>query len=158
MAKKKIAVEERTEKLQIPVSRALADRLAEHAKAMNWTQANLAAALLEFAAEDFTKIARLLRTRVRTLSEKGENPGLLDTERNSEVRLQVPLVPSVIESIEVAADALNHTPVRLAALLLDCSLTDQRWFLKFFETKYGKAFLKVFGWKPKPYESAVAEE
>lgn len=157
MPKKKPVVEERTEKLQIPVSRELADQLATHAKTMEWTQGKLAAVLLEFATEDFSKMAKLLRVRLDALQKHRNAPGMLCAANNSETRLQVLLTPTDVESIETAADALNHTPVRLAALLLDCSLADQKWFLHVLETKFGKAFLKMLGWKPKPYESAEAD-
>lgn len=157
MPKRKPPTEERTEKRQIPVSQSLADELAKHARAMEWTQGTLSAVLLEFATESPKKVQQLVSTRLEALQKTKAPPGLLRAANNSETRLQVLLMPSVIEKLEVYGDAFNHTPVRMAALLLDCSLANEKWFMQVLETKLGKNFMKLLGWRPQSYESAETE-
>jgi hypothetical protein len=76
-------------KLQIPVSRELADELSRWAKEMEWTQGRLAAVLLEFGSDDRVKIGKWLTKRVAACTGPGVGPGWLQKGSNSEVRLQV---------------------------------------------------------------------
>lgn len=157
MAKRKPASEERTVKRQIPASKSLADELAKHARAMEWTQGKLAAVLLEFATESPKKVEQLIATRLDAIQKTKSPPGFLRASNFSETRLQLLLMPSVVEKLKVYGDAFNHTHVRMASLLLDCSLSNEKWFMQVLETKLGKNLMGlVYGWKPAPYRSAEA--
>src|SRR5438105_1433920 len=105
--------------LQIPVSRELADELANWAKEMEWTQGRLAAVLLEFGSNDRARIGRWLTKRVAECTGPGMGLGWLQKGDNSAVRLQVNIKPQVAWRLEKLAIALNQTTVRVAALLID---------------------------------------
>jgi hypothetical protein len=141
-------------KLQIPVSRELADELARWAKEMEWTQGRLAAVLLEFGSDDRAKIGKWLTKRVAACTGPGLGPGWLQKGNNSEVRLQVAVSQKVAWRLEKLATALNQTTVRVAALLIDFTLCDERWVLTLLKSKFGKALWKLFGRKFEEYESA----
>lgn len=141
-------------KLQIPVSRELADELARWAKKMEYTQAHLCKVLLDFAMDDMEKIGEWLSIRAIGKRKKGIRKGWLQQGNSSEVRLQVPIPAKLAARLEELADRLNHTTVRMAALLIDFSLVDQEWGMRFVSTRLGKAVLSIFGKPPHPYESA----
>ena len=145
-------------KLQIPVSRELADELARWAREMEWTQGGLTAVLLECGSEDRARIGRWLTRRVAGCTGPSMGPGWLQKGDNSAVRLQVSVAPRVAWRLERLAIALNQTTVRVAALLIDFALCDERWMLSLVKSKFGKALRRVFGHRGKPYESAEVPE
>ncbi|QDV73806.1 hypothetical protein [Botrimarina mediterranea] len=141
-------------KLQIPVTRELADELQRWATALHLTQAELAKTLLSFALDDLDNIGRWLALRVSRKRVKGIKRGWLQRGGGEEVRLQVPIPASLKSRLDSTADDLNHTPVRMAALLIDFALADEAWAMSLLSTKFGQMFLSLFGRKPKAYESA----
>jgi hypothetical protein len=145
-------------KLQIPVSRELADELARWAKEIEWTQGHLAAVLLEFGTDDRAKIGRWLAKRAATCTRPGSGPGWLQKGDNSAVRLQVSVKPRIASRIEKLANALNQTTVRMAALLLDFAVCDEKWAMQLLKSRVGKAISKMLGKKSEQYESAEISE
>lgn len=147
-------VETETIKLQIPVSRELADELARWAKEMEWTQGRLAAVLLEFGSDDRVKIGRWLTKRVDGCTGPTLGPGWLQKGEASAVRLQVVVSRRVEWRLERLANALNQTTVRVAALLIDFALCDEKWAMTLIKSKFGRALRKMFGGRMESYESA----
>jgi hypothetical protein len=145
---------ERPIKLQIPVSRELADELARWAEEMEWTQGRLAAVLLEHGSADRSNIGKWLTKRVAQCTGPGIGPGWLQKGDNSAVRLQVSVNQRVAWRIEKLASALNQTTVRVAALLIDFALCDEKWVIRLVKSKFGKALRKLLGGKFEAYESA----
>ena len=145
---------EEPEKMQIPVSRALADELARWAKGMEWTQGHLAKVLLELGTDDRGRIGAWLNKRAEECTRPGIGPGWLQQGNNSELRLQVSVAPKIRQRIIKLANALNQTDVRMAALLLDFALCDEKWAMHLLKTKLGKAITKLFGRRTEEYESA----
>jgi hypothetical protein len=142
------------EKMQIPVSRAFADELARWAKGMEWTQGHLAKVLLELGTDDPKRIAGWLSKRARDCARPGAGPGWLQRGDNSELRLQVIVELRIRKRIKEIASALNQTDVRMAALLLDFALCDEKWAMQLLKTKLGKAVTKLLGRRTEEYESA----
>jgi hypothetical protein len=145
-------------KVQIPVSRELADELARWAKEMQLTQARLCEILLEFAMEKPNGIGEWLTVRVRGPWRKGKRAGWLQLGDNSAVRLQVSIDEKLANKIEAMANRLNQTGVRFAALLLDFALADEKFGMRVLTTTVGKSFMRLFGKLPEPYESAELED
>jgi hypothetical protein len=145
-------------KLQVPVTRDLANELARWAQSMEWTQARLGAVLLDFGSEDFAKVGRWMKVRATKARNGATGLGWLQTGNRSAVRLQLLVTKETAQRIELLANSLNQTSVRMAALLLDFALCDERWGMRVFSTTFGKAILKVFGKKPELYESAEVDD
>jgi hypothetical protein len=152
MAKK--AVDPPEVKLQIPVSRQLADELARWAQEMEWAQGHLASVLLELGTDDRGRIAQWLSKRAESCTRPETGSGWLQRGDNSAVRLQVYVKPRIAQRLEKLANALNQNTVRMAALILDFALCDEKWAMRIFKSSFGKAIRKLFGKGPEPYESA----
>lgn len=124
-------------RLQIPVSKALGEAISKIAEELERSQTWVAGKLLRVAMSDLEVVGGWLRRRAIGHGE-ARRMGWLQMGDSSEMRLQVPVSPELLKSIEELAARLNHTPVRMAALLLDFSIDDNRFLLKVFSTKLGK--------------------
>lgn len=124
-------------RLQIPVSKALADAIAKIATELERSQTWVASKLLRVAILDLEVVGGWLRRRAIGSGEV-RRMGWLQMGDSSELRLQVPVEPKVLRQIEALASRLNQTPVRMAALLLDFAIDDNRFMLRAFSTKFGK--------------------
>src|SRR4051812_10450646 len=90
-------------KLQIPVTRELADELARWAKKMELTQANLCKALLGFAMDDLANIGTWLKTRAIGKRPKWIKSGWLQEGEAIGTRLQVTVPDKLAHDIESLA-------------------------------------------------------
>lgn len=144
-------------KLQIPVTRELADELARWAQRMELTQANLCKALLSFAMDDLSNIGEWLKIRAAGKRPKWMKGGWLQRGEIIGARLQVPVPNELLERIESLAERLNQSPKKLAALLLDFSLADEKWGMRFLTTRVGRELLTLLGKKPQRFELAEVE-
>jgi hypothetical protein len=151
---KKPSSEPEIVKLQIPVSRELADQLAVHAMELDYTQARLCKVLLGWAVKDTSRIAKWLTIRLIQKRPKGAKLGWLQLSDQSAVRLQVPIQAKVAHEIEAIASNLNHTTVRMAALLLDFTMADDDLLLRLLASPSGKVITKKLGRPTEKYESA----
>lgn len=138
-------------RIQVPVSRALADKVAAMAKGFEWTQARMAAKLLELAVSDLSVVGKWLARRVSTTKRQKSWLLVGDT---SEVRLQLAIGSTVSEKVNELAVRLNHTPVRMAALLLDIAIADNDWTYRVMSTGLGLMISRAIGKTVEPYESA----
>jgi hypothetical protein len=144
-------------KLQIPVTRELADELARWARKMEVTQANLCKALLSFAMDDVPNVGEWLKIRAIGKRPKWIKAGWLQQGENLGARLQVPVASDLADRIEALASRLNQSPMKLSALLLDFSLADEKWSMRFLATRVGREFMALFGKKPQAFELAEME-
>jgi hypothetical protein len=144
-------------KLQIPVSRELADELARWAQKMQLTQANMCKALLAFAMDDLHNIGEWLKIRAIGKRPKWMKASWLQNSDNAGPRLQVLIPVELVSQIEELSNRLNQSSVKLAALLLDFSLADEKWAMRFLTTRAGHAFMALLGKKPQSFESAEIE-
>lgn len=158
MAKKSKTKEQPKVKVQIPVSRELADELARWAKALELTQGRLCETLLQFAIDDPKLVSEWLADRVYGKCSKRQKAGWLQMGDNSAVRLQVLLEERLAERIETSANRLNQSGVRYAALLLDFALADEQFAMGVLSSWLGKGLFKLFGKKPEEYESAEVQD
>lgn len=145
-------------KLQIPVTQELANELASWARKMEVTQAILCKALLSFAMDDLANIGDWFKVRSIGKRPKWIKSGWLQRGDTSATRLQVPIPAELAQRIEELALRLNHSQVRLAALLLDFSLADEKWGMRFLSTWMGKGILSILGKQAQVYESAEWKE
>lgn len=144
-------------KLQIPVSRELAEELAAHAKELEYTQARVCKVLLNWGVKDRQRIAKWLEIRMTGRRPKGVKPGWLQLSDSSAVRLQVPVPQEIVDRLEEIAADLNHTTVRMAALVIDFTLADDRFLLKFLATRPVKYITRKLGRPIEEYESAETD-
>jgi hypothetical protein len=144
-------------KLQIPVTRELADELARWARKMELTQANLCKALLSFAMDDVANIGEWLRIRAIGKRPKWIKNGWLQEGEMIGTRLQVPVPKELSDRIEALALRLNQSAMKLSALLLDFSLADEKWSMRFLTTRVGREVMALLGKKPQAFELAEME-
>lgn len=145
-------------KLQIPVTQELADELTRWARKMELTQANLCKGLLSFAMDDLPNIGDWLRVRAVGKRPKWIKSGWLQDSDNPGPRLQVSIPLELATRIDELAMRLNQSPVKLAALLLDFSLADEKWGMRFLTTRVGREVMSILGRKPQTFESAEVDE
>jgi hypothetical protein len=66
----------------------------------------------------------------------------------------VPVPDELLKKIESLAARLNQSPKKLAALLLDFALADEKWSMRFLTTRVGRELMTLLGKKPEAFELA----
>lgn len=111
-----------TVRLQIPVSKALADEMERLALKNERSVSRLGQRMIEASLNWKRDLGEWMRRRVIGPGTEKRTMGWRQSNSSTEERLQITITKDTADKLEQLADRLNHTPVRMAALLLDFAI------------------------------------
>lgn len=115
-------------RLQVPVPGEIADQLSEAAAALEKPQAAVAVMLLEEAVRSRKDFTEWLATKLLEALLPGAPKR--KASKRPEVRLELRVPVSLAKDIEALAARVDHTPVRMATLLLKAGLDENTGIIK----------------------------
>jgi hypothetical protein len=120
-------------KLQIPVPLKVAEEVAYFADRWNKTQSEMAALILEVAIDHRQDIASRIVLRILRPFVGRSRPskrGKTTKDISEMVRMQVVVSQKVRESIDAMGAEIGLSGVKMAGVLIDCTIEDESWVME----------------------------
>ena len=123
-------------RFQVTLCPPVAAAVERNAKELDRSQAWLIAWALGCALDSPSLLAKWIEDRLKHPEKHQEWKSICDTD--GEARLQVRILQQTMERLELAAAVLNHSPQKLAALMIQNIIEDSRGALWLMKTGFGK--------------------
>ena len=118
--------EDQTIRWQVPTPRDVVDQIDHLAEVMELPRSRMAVLLLETSVEARTHFMEWLSAKVvqALIPHSKPKPKAKDAKGAEEVRLELRISAKLANDIEILAERLNHTPVRMSTLLLKAGVDE----------------------------------
>jgi hypothetical protein len=141
-------------RLQVALCSSLAKDLARHAEELCWSQSWVAGWAVRCALDDPASFAKWMERR---LKEAAKHQKWKPTAGEKETRLQLRVEPETARRLELAAVALNQSPLKLGGLMIEHTLDDSSAALWLLKTQLGKFLRRVIRGPEDPEAQDVEE-
>lgn len=143
-------------RLQVGLCRPVAAELEQHARELELSQSWVGSWAVRCTLDDIPAFVAWIGKRLtNSASNQKWKP---TTETEGEMRLQLRLERETAMRLELAATALNQSPVKLAGLMIEHTLDDSKLALVMLKTRGGKLLRKMFrGKEDQAFEAAECD-